>query len=222
MRRGLKWCVVFFLGVIAMLAFRGDVLAESLSRTALEALWDQHMLKGEAGQVDIRDSRIDKTIWIPSAASFEPWTGRPWLVSTSHRLQVSRLDEGFWRNGGWILAGGLLAKVRLESSTLELHGKEIRRQFPYTPFPFHRTIPHETGYEFFLVHRPQGDSQATIIQRWVIPPSDVIVERDAHGGTSDWVGASLKYDNDTRTAMVSIAGLKREVVDRVQLSAELK
>jgi hypothetical protein len=110
-----------------------------------------------------------------------------------------------------------MARVTLDSSTVELYGKEVRRQFWFVPFPFHRAIPHESGYEFFLLLRPRADSRATIIHRRVIPPSDVIVERNSHGGTSDHVGATLRYDAGPRTATVSIKGLKRPVVDDVKL-----
>src|SRR5262249_40066500 len=58
-------------------------------------------------------------------------------------ITVRRLKEGIWRNGGWILRGGLLVRVQLDSVTYDLFGKEVVRRSPY--FPFHRDPPEESG-----------------------------------------------------------------------------
>src|SRR5947208_1424815 len=68
-------------------------------------------------------------------------------------IQVVELGHGFWGNGGWVLTGGLLRRCVDGASTFELYGKAVIREFPHFPFPFHQAIPHETGFEFFLLHR---------------------------------------------------------------------
>jgi hypothetical protein len=107
------------------------------------------------------------------------------------------------------------------SSILEVYGKAVIRQFPYFPFPFHREIPHETGYEFFLLHRPRGAARATIVRKWVFQPDEVVVKRESTGGTYEDVRGTLRYDASTRAATVIITGLKQPFEERVDVSSAL-
>jgi hypothetical protein len=147
--------------------------------------------------------------------------GRPEAAAwtKSRTIAVARMDQGFWKkNGGWELVGGLLGRATADSSTVELYGKAAVRVFRHFPFPFHRDIPHETGYEFFLLLREPGVPLATIVRRWAFEPNEVVVNPESTGGTSENVRAMLLYDESARTATVTITGLKRPFADRVDLS----
>jgi hypothetical protein len=64
-----------------------------------------------------------------------------------------------------------------------------------------------TGYEFFLLLRKAGVPRATVLRQWTFQPSDV-----AKDGT---VRATLQYDAMTRTATVTIRGLKTPVEEKI-------
>ena len=135
-------------------------------------------------------------------------------ATTIYGIQVARLDERWllWRNGGWILQGGLLSRVREQSSAIELYGKAVIRQPPYVPGgPFPRDPPMTTGYEFFLLLRKANIPQATILRQWTFQPEDVSKER--------WVRDTLQYNKMTRMASVTILGLKIPVQDNVVIDS---
>ena len=103
----------------------------------------------------------------------------------------------------------------------ELYGKAVVRRFSYFPFPFHRAIPHETGYEFFLLHRRDGVPDATVVREWAFP-ADAVATRDAgHGIIVEDVKAYLDYDPRTHKATVAVQGLKQPFEEEVDLTAEL-
>jgi len=134
-------------------------------------------------------------------------------ADTTHGIEVSRLDERFllWRNGGWVLQGGLLARVKNESVALELYAKAVIRQPPYIPGgPFPRDPRTTTGYEFFLLLRKAAASRATILRQWTFQPSDVV--------EAGRVKARLQYDTATRKAIVTIMGLKTPAEDTVEFT----
>lgn len=216
------WCSLG-LAVAAGLALVCVAHGEPPSPAPLHMLWEQHMLDGRsaATAVAVRDSRVDISE-IAATQSFEFANGHPESASlTSHGISVMRLGEGFWGNGGWILEGGLLARALDGPATLELYGKAVVRQFAYFPFPFHREIPHETGYEFFLLRRHPG-SQAIVIRKWVFPSSEVLIKRESAGGAHEDVRGTLRYEAGTRTAAVTITGLKRSFEERVDLTGVIQ
>jgi hypothetical protein len=131
-------------------------------------------------------------------------------ASTAYGIEVSRLDERFllWRNGGWILQGGLLARVKAPLAAFELYGKAVIRQQSYIPGgPFPRDPPTTTGYEFFLLLREAGAPRATILRKWTFDPRDVV--------EAGRVRAELHWDAATRKALVTIKGLKTPITDIV-------
>jgi len=208
------------LAVAGALALAGAASGEPPLRARLDALWEQYMLTGESVAIEVRNSQVDVAERRP-IQSFEVGRGQPEHATLlSHGISVVGLGEGFWRNGGWILKGGLLGRASDGSSTLELYGKAVVRRYPYFPFPFHRAIPHETGYEFFLLHRRSGVPRATIVRQWVFPSDEVVVKRYSDGVTMEDVRGILRYDVTARTATVTITGLKRPFEERVKLSSE--
>jgi len=187
--------------------------AEPPPRAPLDALWQEHMLMGSAATIYVDESG-QRTVSIPRT----PFDEQRGVVSsvesaaaTTHGIEVSRLDERFllWRNGGWVLQGGLLARVREQSSAIELYGKAVIRRPAYVPGgPFPRDPPMMTGYEFFLLLRKANVPRATILRQWTFQPDDVAKDSS--------IRATLRYNTATRTAIVTIMGLKTPVEETVE------
>lgn len=186
--------------------------AEAPPRGALDALWQEHMLTGSAATIYAEDGG-QRTV----ATHREPFDEQRGVVSrvesaalTTHGIEVLKLDERWllWRNGGWVMRGGLLARARGRASTIELYGKAVIRRPPWVSLgPFRRDPPTTTGYEFFLLVRKASVPRATVVRQWTVPPDDV--------GNGSPVRATLRYDAANRTATVTISGLKRPVDDTV-------
>jgi hypothetical protein len=188
------------------------------SRTRLDARWDQAMREGRSVTIKFRNSTIDISE-NPLDGGLEDTGGRPEAVVWTKTPKIIVLEErGFWHNGGWELVGGLLGRAVADSSSLELWGKAAVQVFPYFPFPFHREIPHETGYEFFLLLRQPGSTPATVVRQWAFKPNEVVVTHATTGGNYEDVRAVLKYNEAARTATVAVSGLKRPFEDRLDLS----
>jgi hypothetical protein len=159
------------------------------------------MLEGRAATVYVDDSG-QRTVSV-SRRPFDEWYGDAHDVegaaTTTYGIEVSRLDERFllWRNGGSVLQGGLLARVRDQSSSVELYGKAVIRQPAYMPRgPLPLDPPMTRGYEFFLLLRMGNAPHATILRQWTFEPSDVV--------EAGRVLAKLQYDTATRKAVVTI------------------
>lgn len=203
------------LGLLMLFALSapGPGSAEPPPRPPLDVLWHEHMLMGSAATIYVDESG-QRTVSIPRRP-FDEQRGETQSVEsatgTTYGIQVARLDERFllWRNGGWVLQGGLLALATEQSSTIELYGKAAIRQPPYVPGgPFPRDPPRTTGYEFFLLLRKASVPRATILRQWIFQPGDVAKDGQ--------VSAMLQYDTATRTATVTIMGLKTPFADTVE------
>jgi hypothetical protein len=217
-----KWLVPGGLAFVIGMGLVDIAASDPLSREPLDVLWMQKMTEGKSAVVQIDDSRTSVSEG-RSPLSFESARGRPEEAALSdHRISVMRLGEGFWRNGGWVLKGGLLARAGDGPSTIELYGKAVVHRQSYFAFPFHRDPPHDTGYEFFLLHRKAGVTRATIINQWIFRPDDVIVESSPHGGTEENVRGMLRYEPTSRIAIITITGLKRPFEERVDLSSAIE
>jgi hypothetical protein len=194
------------------LSIPGTGSAEPPPRAPLDELWQEHMLMGTATTMYVDESG-QRTVSIPRT----PFDEQRGVVSsvesaagTTYGIEVSRLDERWllWRNGGWVLQGGLLARAREPSSTIELYGKAVIRQPAYVPGgPFPRDPPMTRGYEFFLLLRKANVQRAAILRQWTFQPGDV-----AKDGS---VRATLQYNPATRMAIVTIKGLKTPVEETV-------
>ena len=198
----------------AVRTFRGVGSADAPPRAPLDALWQEHMLLGSAAAIYLDESG-QRTVSFPRT----PFDEHRGVVSsiesaggTTHGIEVARLDERFlvWRNGGWVLQGGLLARVREQSSVIELYGKAVIRRPAYVPGgPFPREPPMTTGYEFFVLLRKVTSSRGHDLAPMDFSASDVV--------EAGRVRARLQYDTATRKALVTIIGLKTPVADTVEL-----
>lgn len=201
--------------------------AEPLSRAALDAIWQRYMLEGTAATVTVHDSDIAAAQRPPlpdeavQSRAFEIGITPEHAALAGHGITVTRLGEGFWGNGGWILKGGLLGRADHGASVIELYGKAVVRQHAHLPLPLHRPVPHDSGYEFFLLLRRIDPRSVTIVRRWVFDPQEVAVQHLSDGGTMERVEATLRYAATTRTATVTITGLARPFEVQVDLEPAL-
>jgi hypothetical protein len=105
-----------------------------------------------------------------------------------------------------------LRRIRDAQDIFELYVKEVKQRLSYIPFPPHRDIPEEVGYEFFLVHRNPEVAGAQIVRKWVFKPDKVKNPSDP------FVQANLRYDKTTRIATLEVTGLKEPFEERIDLS----
>jgi len=165
-----KRLVVLVTMLTPLLLIVQPTFASEVRREPLDRLWEEHMLEGTSAvylQGKRRDAARDK--------SFESARGSPaWASSTNRGIVVQ--DFGEWRilslkaGGGWDLGGGLLGEVKVENSTFELYGKMVTRREPSFIFSMraHHNPVEEYSYEFFLLHRKDGVSRATVLKKWII------------------------------------------------------
>jgi hypothetical protein len=208
-----KWLWASLLVAIVMVPVRvaGSKAGEPQQPLSLDTLWEKHMMEGTFVVMRLEDSR-------GSIVEINPKSVDPTEVDQiygpnfSHSISIMKLGEGLFGNGGWVLSGGLLGRVRHGLSTFELYVKEVGRRFSHIPFPPHRDIPKEVGYEFFLLRRSAESQDAIIIRKWVFKPASVKNPSDP------FVQANLRYDKTTRIATLEITGLKEPFEERIDLS----
>jgi hypothetical protein len=190
--------------------FRG----EPPPRVHLDALWEKHMLAGTFVVMNIYGSITEGSEKHPPLL-VDPKREEPIYPSgMSHPISILSVGEGLFRRGGWYLGGGLLRRISDGPVTIEIYGKRVVRRFPYIPFPPHSGGPEETSSEFFLLYRKPG-SPGTIIRKWIFLPEEIVIDRDDQSE----VRCVFQYDRASKTATVTIHGLKRPFEDRVDLSA---
>ncbi len=136
-------------------------------------------------------------------------------------IEVTALKERRYlirSNGGWELKGGLLQRLHVGESQIELYGKTITRHEPYlNPLP-HVWFWNESwqlSHEFFLVSRTKARGPATVLRQWVIA--------DVHGAGDLTPRGLLEYDNVSDALMVTVThgqyvGLFRERVNLMTAS----
>jgi hypothetical protein len=187
--------------------------AEPPPRAPLDALWEEHMLLGSSASIYVDESG-QRTVSIPRRA-FDEQRGEQDVegaLATPYGIHVARLDERWllWRNGGWVLQGGLLARVKEQSAAIELYGKAVIRRPPYVPGgPFPRDPPMTRGYEFFLLLRRTGVPRAIILRKWTVEPRDVVKDSPPR--------ATLQYSATTNTATVTIVRARTPVLETVEI-----
>lgn len=193
------------------------------AREPLDALWKQNMLEGDAHtsvHIEIRGGIFHKS----ERAAKEPsgsWKGGRWntLFNESRNITVAQYGEGFWGKGGWVLEGGLVGRAKEGSSTIELYGKAVVHQLPYTQFLIDRDIPYESGgYEFYLLQREGSCPRATIVRKWTVTPQEVQLKPQSVGPPVEDVRAILDYESPAKLATVTITGLTRPFRESVAIS----
>lgn len=214
--------IIVLLLIFPILGISAVEAGELPAREPLDALWKQNMLEGDANtsvHIEIRGGIFHKSER-PAKEQSGPWPRRPEAANFFSRgIVVAQYGEGFWGNGGWFLEGGLLGRVKKGSATIELYGKAVVHQLPYTQFLIDRSIPRESGgYEFYLLQREGSCPRATIVRKWTIPPQEVALEPQSVGPPEEDVRATFEYDGTAQQAMVTITGLIRPFKESVAVS----
>jgi hypothetical protein len=196
-----------------------DASETTIPREALDAIWDEHMLTGSSVRVFWEAS--GPQIRTPANLGFPV---RPDdLVETAawnrRGIEIQWLREGFWRNGGWVVRGGLLDSVPIDGKVLELYGKATSRRASYFPFRLDPWLPDSTDYEFFLLHRV-GVPRAHLLRQWRFGPEDVdLIPVSSEQKRARAVKGSMRFDPAARSVTVIIIGLKQRFEESMALSA---
>ena len=195
------------------------------AREPLDVLWEQSMLEGDANtsvQIEIRGGIFHKSVG-PAKEPSGFWRGGRWntVFNESRNIMVAQYGEGFWGNGGWVLQGGLVGRVTEGSSTIELYGKAVEHQLPYTQFLIDRDTPHESGgYEFYLLQREGGCPRAIIVRKWTVSPQEVVLKPQRGVPSREDVQAIFDYKGPAKLVTVTITGLTRPFKESVAISEE--
>src|SRR2546425_6475310 len=182
MLRRVATLLSFRAGIVAALIVTAELSTaaaarggDAPSRAHLDALWRQHMLAGTHIAAEFRNGEISTSDFVPTKP-FESAHGSPERAeSTRSGILVVEYGHGFWRNGGGGVEGGVRRGAAGGARPIHVYREAVIREFSYFPFPFHRATPHETGYEFFLLHRRDGVPGAKVVREWSFPPDAVVV-----------------------------------------------
>lgn len=219
----MQMSIIAIVLIFPILGLSSVEAGELLAREPLDALWEQYMLEGDAHtsvHIEIRRGIFHKS----ERAAKEPtgsWKGGSWntVFNESRNIAVAQYGEGFWGNGGWVLEGGLVGRAKEGASTIELYGKAVEHQLPYTQFLIDRDIPRESGgYEFYLLQREGGCPRAIILRKWTVLPQEVELKPRSVGPAAEDVRATLEYDDRAHQAVVTITGLTHPFKERVAVS----
>lgn len=202
-RSTLRLGLLFSSLIVAFFAFPfgQEVAGADLSLRPAESLqrvWNDMMLAGNFGGV--YNGEAIQTVE-GSFARADGWVHETPMTSHAGIIVSDLREPRFLKShGGWRLEGGVLRRVELREGSIELYGKTIQRHEPYlNPFP-HVWIGNESwsfAHEFFLLYRPKGSAQATILRKWVVP--------DAYDGEAMFVPRGfLEYDSAAQTVLVKV------------------
>jgi hypothetical protein len=194
----------------------------------LEATWREHMLTESYGT------------WHNGQEVFKSWEQNDTVHSfpegagfTRYRIKVSSTND--WGNGE-DHHGGLLGRARLDGMRVELFGKLFA---PIRLGGF--SVERGQGFDVFLVVRPAAGGYGRLVKHWRFAPKELLltgdpvdpdifrrstrneVERRVAPGSMGtyrfhFVDAYLDVDEPSRTATVTVTGLKRPLAERVDLT----
>jgi len=204
-----RWILGLLIIVLALVWVIFD--REPPPRTFLDNFWEKHMVEGTFVIADFEAGHLTSAQVVPPL-SIKPKEDQPIIgYLMSHPISIQQLGEGLFANGGWVLHGGLLRRIRDGLATYELYGKAVDRQFPHIPFPIHSDPPRERGYEFFLTYKRAGELKATIIRKWSFSVNEVAIE--------DYrIRGKLHYEPTTRIATATFTGFNKAIEERIDLS----
>lgn len=204
-------------------------------REPLDELWKRWMLEGHYG----RWKNGQEVSWDRSRPNtIHSYPEGAWL--TNYGIEISETRS---TNAGWHLDGGLIARIQVSDTTIELFGRETTRIHGPT---YTAAVGRDYIYDFFLVVRPVGHEPGRLIKQWRIPPEELaltggsidptIFQRSTRSRVSietilhpardslprHFVDGYLDFDPATKIATVTVTGLKRPFQERVDLSEELR
>ena len=134
--------------------------AKEEDRSDPDRLWESSMLAGQAHPASGHP---------PLDVPGDHYSGEPYIYFQD--LEGTAL-LGLLRGGGWTMEGGMIGSVPKGSSRIELFVKHITRHRPgLIDNYFYKK--EDWWYEYFLLLRKEGASQARIVQKWIIPPQEI-------------------------------------------------
>lgn len=196
--------IKFHRALLVLLSIVSCTTGNATQPDSLDSLWEKYMLDGTFAIVSIENDKSSISTEHPSDSADPQEEEITFPTLMSHPISVLRLGEGIFRNGGWVLDGGLLRRIRENEFTIELYGKRVARRYPYIPFPPDRNPPQDRSYELFLLRR-DAVGHATILRKWNFPTETVIQKNP----TQPRVKIQFRYERIQKMATVTIFGLKR-------------
>lgn len=216
-----------FLLVLPLLV-QGCVFDIAPSREPLDEAWKERMLAGEYGQW------FDGVKW--SFIGRDEMQSSPGRASGT-RYGISISNQGLLGGAGWSTVGGMVAHVVRPGASVELFGREVVRAHGMK-----RTVTDQDfSYEFFLVVRPSPTGRGRPVKQWSFPreelalrtapgvleslppnyPAEVRKSLESEANKRFYIDGFLSFDEQSKTATVTITGLVRPFQERVDLSQEL-
>lgn len=187
---------------------------EGLTREELDRLWEGHMFSGMSA-IYSNGRRTSYT----AEHSYEWAAGNPslaWL--TKQGIAVGDLREtstlGLFRKGGWVLEGGLLAKLQTGNGTMELYGKRVVQVEQVFILNFHRDRRREHSVEFFLLYRNREDSKARLLKKWKFAADEMYLSQGLSLGE---VKGILRDYVEGKSVIFAVTGLKQAFEERVEI-----
>jgi hypothetical protein len=219
----------------AVLVGQGCLLDIPPRQEPLDELWKRWMLEERYG----RWKNGKELAWErPSAETIHSYPEG--ASRTRFGIDVSETRS---TNAGWHLEGGLIGRIQLPDFSIDLFGRETTRIHGPT---YAAEVGRDHTYEFFLVVRSRGASQGRAVRQWRFPPKELAMTgdpvdpaifqrstRSRHADVADildpprgayprhFIDGYLDFDPATKTATVTVTGLKRPFQDQVDLSNEL-
>ena len=193
------------------LLMQGCLLDIAPSRKPIDDAWKAHMLDGRYGRwVD-----SERTSFVGS----DEMRSSPGGASDT-RYGISITEQSVLSGAGWWVIGGMVARLARPDASVELFGKEVARTHGMKGTVTRR----DYSYEFFLVVRPTATGRGRLIAQWSFPNEELVlhqVENLPRGFPSFSVEGFLSFDEQSKTAIVTIRGLVRPFEERVNLTQEL-
>jgi hypothetical protein len=159
--------LILIIGALVVL----ERLTESnVSRTELDDAWRARMLSASFGVV-ANGSPMERPTSIPVPFESGSLTD---VYFSPQAIVISDMRErrffGLWGLGGWSFTGGLLGRIVVGPSVLELFGRRtVHREpgFVLDPRTYHD--PRQTAsLDFFLVVRESEKGRAVVLRDWSI------------------------------------------------------
>ena len=159
------------------------------------------------------------------------------------KFGIAMTQDLYNEGPGWDIQGGLIGRTAHATTTIDLFGREVRRVHRFL-FAYGFAPGRDVSYDFFLVIRPPR-APARVVREWHFPAetlalsgaqldpevlrrstrSRVDIDGFLHPAEGELprhlVDGFLDFDAATKTATVTVSGLKQSFSETVDLSAEL-
>lgn len=222
----MRWMPRYVLAGLSLFV-QSCLLDVAPAREPLDRMWMERMLAAEYGS------------WIngvsaPAVGGDEIQSSPGGAVTTRHGIEIQA--DSTLGTGGWYFMGGVVGRVSVRGADLELFGKEVFRVHG----PKGTGNLQDRSYEFFLVARPTEPGAARVVRQWHFSWEELAptvapevterlrreyaaaeLERRLERNQIISLDGYLAVDPNSKTATVTINGLKRPFREQIDLSREL-